>query len=76
MDSAKSELAKCEKAGMTQEDLAESQKPVYSTVTDSRYCDISSGADLSTEVSDHVILIRTLVKLPNRMRRARLRSYH
>lgn len=42
MDCAKSELEKCEKTGMGREEFAESKKPVYVTLMDSQYSDISS----------------------------------
>lgn len=42
MDCAKSELTKCEKAGMGQEEFAESKKPVYITLMDElEYEDVS-----------------------------------
>lgn len=42
MDCAKSELEKCEKTGMGREEFPESKKPVYVTLMDSQYSDISS----------------------------------
>lgn len=42
MDCAKSELEKCGKADVSREEFAESKKPVYITLMDSQYSDISS----------------------------------
>lgn len=39
---AKSERAKCEKAGITGKKFAEAKNPVYITLMDNQYSDISS----------------------------------